>query len=213
MALIPALWGPRLISRDHRMHVYSDPRDQCSLNIQKLNNKSLTSIHIVLHKVWPLWSSLSITSQRKSLSITWTHAICLNPTGILTGKRPSSHVRRQRNLHLTPVLSCLADKITSGKPMSTLNVLASNPRVITEQLCKALLLIWHFCGKLVFLMQLWSTFIKDMNASATSIRRLQTSTSRESYEQLMLKLIVTSSRIASIDLPNRVVCQKHMDVV
>src|SRR3954471_2381304 len=45
------LWGPRLISRDHRMHVYSDPRDQCSLNTQKLNNKSLTSIHILLHKL------------------------------------------------------------------------------------------------------------------------------------------------------------------
>src|SRR3954462_12672170 len=46
-----ALWGPRLISRDHRMHMYSDPRDQCSLNTQKLNNKSLTSIHTVLHKL------------------------------------------------------------------------------------------------------------------------------------------------------------------
>ena len=44
------MWGSRLISRDHRMHVYSDPRDQCSLNTQKLNNKSLTSIHTVLHK-------------------------------------------------------------------------------------------------------------------------------------------------------------------
>ena len=44
------LWGPRLISRDHRIHVYSDPRDQCSLNTQKLDNKSLTSIHTVLHK-------------------------------------------------------------------------------------------------------------------------------------------------------------------
>ena len=46
--LAGVLWGPRLISRDHRMHVYNDPRDQCSLN--KLNNKSLTSIHTVLHK-------------------------------------------------------------------------------------------------------------------------------------------------------------------
>ena len=46
----PNLWGPRLISRDHRMHVYSDPRDQCSQNTQKLNNKSLTSIHTILHK-------------------------------------------------------------------------------------------------------------------------------------------------------------------
>ena len=47
---LTVVWGPRLISRDHRMHVYSDPRDQCSLNTQKLNNKSLTSIHTVLHK-------------------------------------------------------------------------------------------------------------------------------------------------------------------
>ena len=52
------VWGPRLASRDHRMHVYSDPRDQCSLNTQKLNNKSLTSIHTVLHELRPLWSSL-----------------------------------------------------------------------------------------------------------------------------------------------------------
>ena len=37
------MWGPRLISHDYRMHVYSDPRDQCSLNTKKLNNKSLTS--------------------------------------------------------------------------------------------------------------------------------------------------------------------------
>src|SRR6266496_769282 len=48
--LIAALWGPRLISRDHRKHVYSDPRDQCSLNTQKLNNKSLISIHTVSHR-------------------------------------------------------------------------------------------------------------------------------------------------------------------
>ena len=110
---------------------------------------------------------LSITSQRKSSSITWTHAICLNPTGILTGKRPSSHVPHQGILQYI-FLSCLANKITSGKPMSTLNILTSNPRVITKWLCKALLLNWHFCGKLVFLMQVWSTFTKDMNAYTTS---------------------------------------------
>ena len=45
-----ALWGPRLISRDHRMNVYSDPRDQCSPNTQILNNKSLTSMINVRYK-------------------------------------------------------------------------------------------------------------------------------------------------------------------
>ena len=34
-----------------------------------------------------------------------------------------------------------------------------------------------------------------------------------SCEQLILKLIVTSSRLTSTDLPNHVVFQKHMDVV
>src|SRR6187401_1417095 len=95
MALIPALWGPQLISRDHRMHMYSDPRDQCSLNTQKLNNKSLTSIHTVLHKYDHYGQVLSISSQRKSSITSWTHAICLNPKGILTGKRPSSHAHHQ----------------------------------------------------------------------------------------------------------------------
>jgi hypothetical protein len=41
--LVLLVWGPRLISCDHRMPVYSDPADQCSLNTQKLNIKSLTS--------------------------------------------------------------------------------------------------------------------------------------------------------------------------
>ena len=114
-----------------------------------------------------------------------------------------------KNSSSYPVLSCLANKITSGKPMSTFNVLASNPRVIIDWLCKALLLNWQFCGKLVFLMQVWSTFIKDMNASATSIGRLQTSISRKSYKQLMLELIMTSSRMTSPISPNRVILLRH----
>src|SRR3954467_10259654 len=108
MALIPALWGPRLISRDHRMHVYSDPRDQCSLNTQKLNNKSyihtyrLTQIMTIMVKSYidkALRAEHQMKhKQRKSSSISRTHATCLNPTGILTGKRPSSHARLQRTL-------------------------------------------------------------------------------------------------------------------
>ena len=48
--------GTPIKSRDHRMHMYSDPRDQCSLNTQKLNNKSyihtyrLTQIMTIMAK-------------------------------------------------------------------------------------------------------------------------------------------------------------------
>ena len=47
--------------------------------------------------------------QQKSSSISRTHAIYLNPTGILTGKHPSSHDRLQGTHVRTPVLPCLVN--------------------------------------------------------------------------------------------------------
>src|SRR3954468_19695447 len=68
-----------------------------TIMVRSYIDKALRAEHRLKHK------------QRKSLSINRTHAICLNPTGILTGKRPSSHVRLQRTLLRSPVLPCLAN--------------------------------------------------------------------------------------------------------
>ena len=132
MALIPALWGPRLTSRESPCSVIPEINAH---RTQILNKESYIQVPIITTR------DRKVKFTRQGLRPNHTNTLiaeiiglsgcpCIKPTptSILTQKRPSSQGCRRRHTHLqTPVLPCLVNNITSGKPMSTLNVLVNSP--------------------------------------------------------------------------------------